>query len=197
MPKREPRNRPLGKAETALGRATATRVIAGCATLVLAFSLLQGTGAAVALAGVRPATVTDYGSFKLSGAVSGSLVPLASTCDASNTAADVEFSWFGKVKTVKGVSPKSIVSFELDLQGSNYGKPGTLKNSHGNPPFFTFNATTESGSPVAWQSVSGGYSTTKQGVSGTLHVVLDQADGQPGTLVVKGTWEHCRVGGNI
>ena len=79
MPKREPRNGPLGKAETALGRATPTRVIAGCATLVLAFSLLQSTGAAVALAGVRPATVTDYGSFKLSGAVSGSLVPLAST----------------------------------------------------------------------------------------------------------------------
>ncbi len=197
MPKRVSGNGPLRRGETAPGRRAATCAIAGCATVALAFSLLQSSGVAVALASVRPATVTNYGSFKLSGAVSGSLVPLPTSCDASNTAADVEFSWFGKVKTLKGVSPKSIVSFELDLQGSNYGKPGTLKNSHGSPPFFTFNATSESGPPLAWQSVSGGYSTSKQGIGGMLDVVLDQADGQPGTLVVKGTWEHCRVDGNI
>jgi hypothetical protein len=185
------------RAITTPRKTTASRVITGCTALALAFSLVQGAGAAVALATVRPSTVTNYGSFKLTGAVSGSLVPLAGTCDASNTAADVEFSWFGKVTTLKGVSAQSIVSFELDLQGSHYGKAGKLKNSNGSPPFFTFGATTVKGLPIAWQSSSGTYDTTKGGVGGTVDVVLDQADGKPGTVVVKGSWEHCRVGGNI
>jgi hypothetical protein len=189
--------RPLRRAEWADSKAAAARWIAAFATLTLGFAMVQGTGAAVALANTRPFTVTNYGSFNLSGPVSGSLVPLASTCDASNSAADVEFSWFGKVHSLKGVSAQSIVSFELDLQGSRYGKAGKLANTHGNPPFFTFGATTQKGLPVAWQSVSGRYSTTGHGVSGTLDVVLHQADGQPGSLVVKGSWEHCRVGGNI
>lgn len=186
-----------GRAMTTLGKATMTRLITGCTALALAFSLVQGTGAAVALATVQPSAATNYGSFKLTGAVSGSIVPLAGTCDASNTAADVEFSWFGKVTTVKGVSAQSIVSFELDLQGSHYGKAGKLTNTDGNPPFFTFNATTQKGLPLAWQSTSGTYDTSKGGVSGAVDVVLDQTDGKPGTLVVKGSWQHCRVGGNI
>lgn len=149
-----------------------------------------------AFASVSASAATDYGSFKLSGPVAGTLVPLASTCDASTSAADVEFSWYGKVKTLKGVSAQSIVSMELDLQGSKYGRPGTLKNTGGNPPFLTFNATT-SGLPLAWQSISGNYSTAKQGVSGTVDVVLEQSDGGAGRLVIKGSWEHCRLGGNI
>jgi hypothetical protein len=184
-------------ADFANRKATVTRLVTGCVTLALAFSVVQGTGAMAALAGVRPLTTTNYGSFKLTGAVSGPLIPLAGTCDASNTAADVEFSWFGKVTTLKDVSAQSIVSFELDLQGSRYGKTGKLTNTNGNPPFFTFNATTQKGLPLAWQSESGTYSPSKGGVSGTVDVVLDQADGKPGTVTVKGSWEHCRVGGNI
>ena len=151
----------------------------------------------VALAQVPLTKVTSYGGFKVSGPVSGTLTPLAGTCDASNSAADVEFSWFGKVKTLKGVSAQSIVSIELDLQGSSYGRPGTLKNTDGKPPFLTFGATTESGPAVSWQSTSGTYSTIKRGVSGSLDVVLDQADGKPGRLTIKGSWQDCRVGGNI
>ncbi|HTT90857.1 MAG TPA: hypothetical protein VMF65_14990 [Acidimicrobiales bacterium] len=169
----------------------------GGAAVTLAISLAAAAGPGVASATVRPDKATDYGSFTLSGPVSGAIVPLASTCDASTSAADVEFSWFGKVTTLKGVSSQSIVSMELDLQGSSYGRKGTLKNTDGNPPFFTFNATTKSGLPLAWQSVSGSYSTTRQGVSGTLSVVMDQADGKPGRLDVKGSWQQCRRGGNI
>ncbi|HXW82122.1 MAG TPA: hypothetical protein VEJ84_21675 [Acidimicrobiales bacterium] len=186
-----------GRAVRLPGKAQVSRLATGCATLTLAFCLAQGIGATVALASVRPFTVTNYGSFKLTGAVSGSLVPLAGTCDASNSAADIEFSWFGKVTTLKDVSAKSIVSFELDLQGSRYDKAGKLTNTDGSPPFFTFNATTGKGLPLDWQSTSGTYYTSKGGVSGTVDVVLDQADGKPGTVVVKGSWAHCRVGGNI
>ena len=81
-------------------------------------------------------------------------------------------------------------------KGSCYGKPGVLENTDGNAALFTFNATTK-GAPLAWQSVSGSYSTSKKGVSGELEVMLDRTNGQPGRLVVKGTWQHCRVGGNI
>jgi hypothetical protein len=178
--------------------ARVTRVLVGCATVAIAIPLTAGSDPGVALAAVRPAQVTDYGSFRLSGPVSGTLVPLATTCDASTSAADVEFSWFGKVTTLKGVSSKSIVSLELDLQGSSYGRKGALENTGGNPPFLTYSATANgSGLASSWQSVSGTYSTSKGGVSGTLAVVLDQADGHPGRLVIKGSWEHCRRGGNI
>ncbi len=173
------------------------RLAVGCATLALGCSFAQGIGSSVALAQVPLTKVTSYGGFKVSGPVSGTLTPLAGTCDASNSAADVEFSWFGKVKTLKGVSAQSIVSIELDLQGSSYGRPGTLKNTDGKPPFLTFGATTESGPAVSWQSTSGTYSTIKRGVSGSLDVVLDQADGKPGRLTIKGSWQDCRVGGNI
>ncbi len=121
--------------------ARVTRVLVGCATVAIAIPLTAGSDPGVALAAVRPAQVTDYGSFRLSGPVSGTLVPLATTCDASTSAADVEFSWFGKVTTLKGVSSKSIVSLELDLQGSSYGRKGpsrtpaaTHRFSHIAPP---------------------------------------------------------------
>jgi hypothetical protein len=179
------------------GGGLAPRLAAGCAGVALACSFAQGIGSGVALAQAPHTKVASYGGFKVSGPVSGTLTPLASTCDASNSAADVEFSWFGKVKTLKGVSAQSIVSIELDLQSSSYGRPGTLKNTDGKPPFLTFGATTESGPPVSWQSTSGTYSTTKRGVSGSLDVVLDQADGKPGRLAIKGSWQDCRVGGNI
>jgi hypothetical protein len=179
------------------GRHLIPRLAAGCATLALACSFAQGIGSGVALAKVPVTKVVSYGGFEVSGPVSGTLTPLAGTCDASNTAADVEFSWFGKVKTLKGVSAQSIVSMELDLKGSSYARAGTLKNTDGNPPFLTFGATVESGAAVSWQSTSGTYSTTKRGVSGSLDVVLDQADGKPGRLTIKGSWQDCRVGGNI
>jgi hypothetical protein len=174
----------------------AARLLVGSAAVAVAISLSGAGGPGVASATVRPDNVVGYGSFKLSGPVSGTVSVLASTCDASTSAADVEFSWFGKVTTLKGVSAQSIVSMELDLQGSSYGKKGALKDTDGNPPFYTFSATTKS-LPLSWQSVSGSYSTSQQGVSGTLDVVLDQTDGKPGRLDVKGSWQHCRRGGNI
>jgi hypothetical protein len=173
-----------------------TRLLVGCATLGAAISLAGCVGPNAASAAPLAAKAADYGHFTVSGPVAGALVPLATTCDASTSAADVEFSWFGKVTTLKGVSSQSIVSLELDLQGSSYGRTGTLKNTGGNPPFFTFSATTKS-LPLSWQSISGTYSTSKQGVSGTVDVVLDQTDGKPGRLVVKGSWQDCRRGGNI
>jgi hypothetical protein len=173
------------------------RFWAGCVTVATALSLVAGTDPGAALAADRPAQATGYGKFKLTGPISGTLAPLASTCDASTSAADVEFSWFGKVTTLKGVSSQSIVSIELDLQGSSYGRKGALENSGGSPPFLTFSATHGNGPSSSWQSVSGAYSTTKGGVSGALSVVLGQTDRHPGRLVVKGSWDHCRRGGNI
>jgi hypothetical protein len=186
-----------GPGRSGHGAGLVSRLFGGGVAVAAAVSLTVVAGAGIASATVRPDKVVNYGSFTLTGPVSGTVVPLASTCDASTSAADVEFSWFGKVTTLKGVSSKSIVSMELDLQGSSYGRKGTLKNTDGNPPFFTFNATTKSGLPLAWQSVSGSYSTTHQGTNGTLSVVLDQADGQPGRLDIEGSWEQCRKGGNI
>jgi hypothetical protein len=173
-----------------------TRLLVAGAAVAGAWTFAPVLGPGAAFASVRASAASDYGSFKVNGPVSGTLVPLASSCDASTSAADVEFSWYGKVKTLKGVSAQSIVSMELDLQGSKYGREGALKNTDGSPPFLTFNATT-SDLPLAWQSVSGSYSTAKRGVSGTIDVVLDQSDGKPGRLVIKGSWAHCRLGGNI
>ena len=174
-----------------------SRLLFASAALAAACSFVPGTGPGTAFASTPAPTASSYGSFKLSGPVSGTLVALASSCDASTTAADVSFGWYGHVTTLKGVSAQSIVSIELDLQGSRYGQPGALKNTDGNPPFLTFGATTKSGLPVAWQSRSGHYSTAKKGVSGTVDVVLEQAGGQPGRLVLQGSWQHCRLGGNL
>ena len=79
---------------------------------------------ATAFASTPTSKVSGYGSFMLTGPVSGKLVPLASSCDASTSAADVTFGWYGHVTTLKGVSAQSIVSIEVDLQGSKYGQPG-------------------------------------------------------------------------
>ena len=174
-----------------------TRLLFTSAALAATCAFAPGNGAATAFASTPAAKVSSYGSFMLTGPVSGKLVPLASSCDASTSAADVTFGWYGHVATLKGVSAQSIVSIELDLQGSKYGQPGALKNTGGNPPFLTFGATTKSGLPVSWQSRSGHYSTTNKGVSGTVDVLLEQADGQPGSLVLKGSWQHCRLGGNL
>jgi hypothetical protein len=173
------------------------RHLAGCLVVVASWSLAQTAGAAGVLPSARPGNQAQYGKFTFTGPISGGLVPLAGTCDASTSAADVEFSWYGKVTTLKGVSAKSIVSLELDLAGSRYGISGRLKNTGGNPPFLTFGATSLTGEPQDWQSVSGSYSTAKKGASGTLDVTLDQADGQPGRIVVKGEWGQCKLGGNI
>jgi hypothetical protein len=173
-----------------------TRLLVAGAAVAGAWSFTPVIAPSDAVASVKASAPNDYGSFKVSGPVSGILVPLASSCDASTSAADVEFGWYGKVKSLKGVPAQSIVSMELDLQGSKYGRSGALENSGGSPPFLTFNATTGD-FPLAWQSVSGSYSTAQRGVSGMVDVVLDQSDGKPGRLVIKGSWAHCRLGGDI
>jgi hypothetical protein len=173
-----------------------TRLLVAGAAVAGAWSFTPVIGPSNAFASVKAGAANDYGSFKVSGPVSGTLVPLASSCDASTSAADVEFGWYGNVKTLKGVSAQSIVSMELDLQGSKYGRQGALENTGGSPPFLTFNATTGD-FPLAWQSVSGSYSTAERGVGGTVDVVLDQSNGKPGRVVIRGSWAHCRLGGNI
>jgi hypothetical protein len=174
----------------------AKRFLTRCAVLVGACSWTLTIGVGAALGSTPSTHVTNYGSFKFSGPVSGTIVVTKGTCDAATSAPDVQFVWYGNVTTLKGVSKKSIVSLELDLQGSSYGKSGKLPNSDGNPPFLTFGATSTSGPPLAFQSTSGSYITAKKGVSGNLDVVLAPGDGGRPHLVIKGTWADCKSSSN-
>ena len=91
----------------------------------------------------------------------------------------------------------SIISIELDLQGSKYGKPGKFTKTNSRLPFLSFGATSTTELPQNWQSVSGSYSTTAKGKSGTIDVALTQTNGKRGRLIIKGSWQDCKIGGNL
>jgi len=166
-------------------------VLSGAAVAVCCTA--QGSVSGVALA-ATPYAASRYGSFSLTGPISGTLAVAASTCSAATSTADVQFSWFGKQVAVKGVAKGSIASMELDLQGLKYGKRGVLKNSKGSPPFLSFGVTSPLvPTPVEWQSVSGTYSTSAKGAGGALDVVLSPAAGGRDHIVVKGTWQGCKA----
>jgi hypothetical protein len=154
--------------------------------------------ASVALFATAPALAGPTNVFTLSGAISGTLAVTSTVCGASASAADVQFSWYGNVTTLTGVSTKSIVSIEVDLAGSAYGKHGKLhaKSFH-KPPFVTFGATNANAlkTPSDWRSVSGKYSTSAGGSNGSIDVTLKRTTtAKPtGHLVLKGSWSACPV----
>lgn len=180
-----------GKGRLGKGR-PASRLIRRAVLVVVISSLAVADGGIAAASSKHhgPSKVVNYGSFKFTGTISGVLAAVSGTCAASASAPDVQFIWYGKVKSLKGISPKSIVTLELDLLGAHYGK-GKLTNNQGNPPFLNFGATVQTGTAVNWQSVSGTYSTNKNGTSGSVDVLLEQVDGSPGRTTIDGTWQHC------
>jgi hypothetical protein len=170
------------------GRPSGGIARAALAGAFIGVALWAGAGSAAAS---RPqhATANDpYGAFVLSGAISGTLVATAATCAASKSAPDVQFSWYGTAH-LHAISKQSIVTMELDLGGSRYGRSGTLKNSNGNPPFLTFGAT---GTSYSFQSSGGTYSTSSKGTNGSLDVKLENTSGA-GRLTIRGAWHKCQA----
>jgi hypothetical protein len=178
----------------ATGRAR--RLVAGGAVVVGACSLSPAVGTGTAFANT---SAVASASFTLKGPDSGkfALLPVkADECGASASAPDIQLTWYGGVKTLKGVSQKSIVTIELDLAGSKYGVPGKLTDTNSQAlPFFTFGATapTFNGTGQIWQSIAGTYSTKSKGASGNVDVELASTTGQPGHLFIKGQWKDCPV----
>jgi hypothetical protein len=135
-------------------------------------------------------------SFSLSGSINGTLSDVSAACGASGSAADVQFSWYGNVTTLTGVSTKSIVGIEVDLAHAGYGHPGHLKRqSLRKPPFVTFSATNANPQILApiWRSDGGSYSTSAGGANGTIDVKLveTQTRHPHGSLTLDGSWTGC------
>jgi hypothetical protein len=154
--------------------------------------------AAVSVAALAPTgalasatSVSPYGQFTITDPqVSGTVTLTASSCGASKSAAEIQFIWFSGVKTLKGLTTKSILTIELNLKGSAYGRAGALKNNNFQPPFLTF----ASANPViGWQSISGTFKTTANGASGSVKATLAPSLGNAkGHAVVSGAWSHCK-----
>jgi hypothetical protein len=160
--------------------------------------LLTATALAALAAGAGaqlPARIASAGArFTLSGPVSGTLVAPASDCGASRSAPDIQFSLYGGVKSLKTVSTRSIVTIEVDLAGSRYGRSGTLSKTLGKAPFVSFGATNPNPlkEPSNWQSVSGTFSTSAQGAGGSIDALLHSTLGRNlGQLTLRGSWSGC------
>lgn len=174
---------------------------AACAGLGTGVLLAVSTlGTPAAAASVRKsATATSrivsggrYGSFVFRGAIVGILRPLATTCGASRGTASVEFIWFGNVDSLKGVPRKSNVAMEIDLGRTRYGRAGRFRNVVGKPPFLTFSAEGTGTKSISWRSVSGGFSTSKKGASGSVDVAMAPTGTTKGTrLTIYGAWRNC------
>ena len=172
-----------------LGIALAAAVVSTVATLAPA-AAWASTGA-VQLAS-RPPSTGRYGSFSFSGSISGRLTPLRTTCGASRAIASLEFVWFGKVGTLKGVLASSNVVMEIDLGRSRYGTSGHFENVVGKPPVVTFGAGGIGTANSNWRSVSGTYSTAKRGASGSVEVSMVPTGTTKGRrLSIRGTWKGC------
>jgi hypothetical protein len=141
---------------------------------------------------VASATASSpYGEFTISSPqVSGTVTLTATSCGASKSAAEIQFIWFSGVKTLKGITTKSILTIELNLKGSAYGRSGTFKNNNFQPPFLTF----ASANPViGWQSISGEFKTTANGADGSLKATLAPSLGNAkGHPTVTGSWQRCK-----
>ena len=72
-----------GPVDGTLARTRVARRLTGWVVLGVALCLTQAVGAGVAIGARGPANTSKYGSFAFSGPVSGTLVLVASTCDAS------------------------------------------------------------------------------------------------------------------
>jgi hypothetical protein len=146
---------------------------------------------ALASAGASATPRAPYGEFTIAGAqVSGAVTLSASSCNASKSAPELQFIWFGGLKTLKGVSPKSIFTIEVNLKGSAYGRAGTLKNDNFKPPFITITSTTPE---VGWQSISGHFMTSANGASGSVTATLAANLGSAkGHTKLTGTWQRCK-----
>jgi hypothetical protein len=134
---------------------------------------------------------SPYGQFTISGSqVSGTVTLTASSCAASKSAAEIQFIWFGGVKTLTGLTSKSILTIELNLKGSAYGRSGVLKTNGIQPPFLTFQAANP---VIGWQSISGTFKTTANGASGSVKATLAHSLGNAkGHPTVTGTWQKCK-----
>jgi hypothetical protein len=154
--------------------------------------------AAVAAAVLAPVSAvasataaSSYGEFTItSPQVSGTVTLNATSCGTTKSASEIQFIWFSGVKTLKGLTTKSILTIELNLKGSAFGRSGTFKNNNFQPPFLTFAAANP---VIGWQSISGEFKTTANGASGsvkaTLAPSLGNAKGHP---TVTGTWQGCK-----
>jgi hypothetical protein len=151
---------------------------------------------AVAVAVLAPVSAvasatSPYGQFTISGPqVSGTVTLTASSCAASKSAAEIQFIWFSGVKTLKGLTTKSILTIELNLKGSAYGRSGVLRTNGVQPPFLTFQAANP---VIGWQSISGTFKTTANGASGSVKATLAHSLGNAkGHPTVTGTWQKCK-----
>lgn len=140
----------------------------------------------------QPLSTGKYGSFSFSGSLSGTLAPLRTTCGASKAIASLEFVWFGKVGTLKGVPASSNVVMEIDLGRSRYGTSGHFRNVVGKPPLVTFSSGGIGTANSSWRSVSGTYSTAKRGASGSVDVSMVPTGTTKGRrLTIRGMWKVC------
>ena len=160
--------------------------------------LARSAAATVALAGISASSSSAairsaadaHGSFTISGPVAGTIKVSATTCTASSSGADIQFTWFGGVKTLKGVTKESIVSMELDISNTRYGVSGKFTSDNGSPPFLSFGSTQPSND---WQSVSGTFTTAKRGASGSVKAELSPSlGGARKQLAVQGHWQDCK-----
>lgn len=138
-----------------------------------------------------PADSAAHGSFTVTGPVAGTIELSATTCSASKSEADVQFSWFGGVTTLKGINKQSIITMELDISNTRYGVTGKFHSDDGSPPFLSFGSSQPS---KDWQSISGSFTTTKHGASGSVKAQLSPSlGGARKLLTIVGHWQDCKV----
>jgi hypothetical protein len=154
---------------------------------VFAFGVFSPPSSAARLVGGS----ASFGSFTVTGPVAGTIEVDAATCTAAKSTADVQFSWFGGVTSLKGINKQSIVTMELDISNTRYGTSGKFRSNDGSPPFLSFGSTQPS---KDWQSVSGSFTTTKHGASGSVKAQLSPSLGSAKKLLsVVGHWQDCKI----
>lgn len=134
----------------------------------------------------------EYGEFSVNGSLSGTLVPLGTTCGASRAIASLNFVWFGKIGTLKGVPATSNVAMEIDLGRARYGTSGRFGSTLNKPAYVTFDVEGISTPNRSWRSVSGTYTTAKRGSSGSIDVsMVPTGATKGGRLDIRGSWRGC------